>query len=70
MRGVYFLTVKALGGGGNGIFHNFCSFIRYLVENFLCFPMVYNIPGTIVDGFQVIRPEVQVGRGSSADLPI
>ena len=56
--------------GGNGIFHNFLSFIRYLVENFLCFPTVYNIPGAIVDGFQVIRPEVRVGRGSSADLPI
>ena len=62
--------VKALGGGGNGFFRNFVPRVCYLVENFLCFPTVYNIPGAIVDGFQVIRPEVRVGRGSSADLPI
>ena len=48
--------LKALRGG-NDFFSNFLSFYAYLVENFLCFPTVYNIPGLIFNGFQNIWPD-------------
>ena len=39
-------TLKALG--------------EWLFSNFLCFPMVYNMPGVIFDGFQDIETEVKL----------
>ena len=62
------LKVKALGG--KHFFANFLLFLVYLVENFLCFPTVYNIPGVIFNGFQDIWLDMRLVGGTSAILPI
>ena len=44
--------------------------IRYFVENFPCFPTVYNIPRVIFNGFQDILLETRLGRESLFDFPV
>ena len=44
--------------------------IRYFVENFPCFPTVYDIPRVIFNGFQDILLETRLGRESLFDFPV
>ena len=51
-------------------FATFIHTIHYVVENFPCFPTVYNIPRVIFNGFQDILLETRLGRELSLHFPI
>ena len=44
--------------------------LYYIVENFPCFPTVYNIPRVIFNGFQDILLETRLVRELSLHFPI